>query len=68
MTEMIVAAVFALLVGLMVFAAYRQGLKDGRQVENKQELKPLFKLPETKSQTATTELDELLKWADDYQG
>jgi len=67
MSEMIISAVFALIVGVMVFLAYRQGLKDGRAIESKQAIKPLFNT-KPKVDTAKSEDDALLEWAESYKG
>lgn len=63
---MVVSGIFALLVGMLVLFAYRQGLKDGRATEGKT-VAPLF-APKKKGAVELSDDEELLKWADSYEG
>ena len=65
---MIWLCVAALIGGGLTFAAYRQGLKDGRAVKEEQVIQPLFNLPEKQSSAEPTEEEKLLAWAEKYEG
>ena len=68
MTE-IWLCVMALIVGAMVFLAYRQGLHDGRAVKDERPLQPLFALPgKGEAEAELSEEEKLLQWAESYEG
>lgn len=64
---MIISGIFALLVGLLVFVSYRQGLKDGKAVSENKPVTPLF-APQKKIEVQMSDDEALLKWADSYEG
>ena len=65
---MIWLCVAALIGGGLTFAAYRQGLKDGRAVKEEAPVQPLFNLPAKHEPGELTEEEKLLAWAEKYEG
>lgn len=59
--------VLPLLVGLLVFVAYRQGIRDGQKVEARVPVAPLFNTPKSPD-AVESEADKILAWADSYEG
>lgn len=65
---MIWLCVAALIGGGLTFAAYRQGLKDGRAVKEEAPVQPLFSRPQKEHEDELTEDEKLLQWAESYEG
>ena len=68
MLEKLLSFIFAIITAGMVFAAYRQGLKDGRAVKGDKPITPLFPSLRRPKTPEPTEDEKLLAWADAYEG
>ena len=66
--SLVFSGIFALLVGLLVFASYRQGIKDGRSMEQGAPVTPLFAPAKNRGKGDKSEEEKLLEWADSYEG
>ena len=65
---LVISGITALLVGVLVLFAYRQGIKDGRAIDTGKPVTPLFASVGNDNAAEKTEEEKLLEWAESYEG